>query len=133
MTKDRDPPSKLYQTDRQGTKCCFVINCWCVSCGCVQKKGDTPQERTELTAAQKRMKYLKIGAAAVGGGALLAVTGDCFSLRPHYLSAAAHWCMHTHAGLFSTANHMQRSANCVSFILRTSLITGKHDVPSGSM
>ena len=28
-----------------------------------------------LTAAQKRLKYLKIGAAAVGGGALLAVTG----------------------------------------------------------
>ena len=31
--------------------------------------------RPELTAAQKRLKYLKIGAAAVGGGALLAVTG----------------------------------------------------------
>ena len=30
-----------------------------------------------LTAAQKRLKYLKIGAAAVGGGALLAVTGMC--------------------------------------------------------
>ena len=27
------------------------------------------------TAAQRRMKYLKIGAAAVGGGTLLAVTG----------------------------------------------------------
>ena len=35
-----------------------------------------PEERTELSAAQKRMKYLKIGAAAVGGGALLAVTGE---------------------------------------------------------
>ncbi|KAK9789219.1 hypothetical protein WJX73_001120 [Symbiochloris irregularis] len=40
-----------------------------------QRTRDTPQERTELSAAQKRMKYLKIGAAAVGGGALLAVTG----------------------------------------------------------
>ena len=35
-----------------------------------------------LTAAQKRLKYLKIGAAAVGGGALLAVTGICLGQNP---------------------------------------------------
>lgn len=49
-----------------------------MSCMGAQRIRDAPAERTELTAAQKRMKYLKIGAAAVGGGALLAVTGDVF-------------------------------------------------------
>ena len=39
------------------------------------KEEAPPEARTELSAAQKRLKYLKIGAAAVGGGALLAVTG----------------------------------------------------------
>lgn len=39
------------------------------------KESAEPEGKPELSAAQKRMKYLKIGAAAVGGGALLAVTG----------------------------------------------------------
>ena len=39
-----------------------------------------------LTPTQQRMKYLKIGAAAVGGGALLAVTGmqDRTGQAKHY-------------------------------------------------
>ena len=43
------------------------------------KEEQQPEGRPELTAAQKRLKYLKIGAAAVGGGALLAVTGRCIA------------------------------------------------------
>ncbi len=40
-------------------------------------KGRVQQE----SAWKSRMRYAKIGAAAVGGGALLAVTGMCSVLR----------------------------------------------------
>ena len=38
-----------------------------------EKKGEG---KKQLTAAEKRMRALKIGAAAAGGGALLAITGE---------------------------------------------------------
>ena len=44
-----------------------------------EKKGEG---KKQLTAAEKRMRALKIGAAAAGGGALLAITGESSTVAP---------------------------------------------------
>lgn len=48
----------------------------------MQDVGNPDAAQPQASAVERRLRYLKIGAAAVGGGALMAITGSCLPACP---------------------------------------------------